>query len=356
MVTQASFPAGLSADSFRGMVAPDKRRKGDGHAREVGRAILPRRQIRAQLMPFRSGHLRYLVTVADEGQMTRAAAKLHIAQPALSQGIAKLESELGFPVLERHARGVTITEAGELFLKKARQALAAEADAVQTGQWLARAAHGTIEFGFVGAPPGLDSPGPLAMFAQTHPDIHLSYRELTFPGPSTALWLSEVDLTVCHLPPADENMWTQLLRVEPRVVLVPSGHPLADRSELSVADVIDETFIGYHPLVEPAWAGFWSLDDHRGGPPRRVTPDQASRPQEVLAALSVGSAITAVPASSAAVLVNVLTGIAAIPLIDADPTTFVLAGHRDRRNPPLETFVAFLREAVGSGPETGSAP
>jgi len=301
-------------------------------------------------VPFRRGHLRYFVVVAEEGQMTRAAARLHIAQPALSNAISQLESDIGFPLLERHARGVTLTPAGEVFLQKARVAVRAYEDAAIAGRSLARAARDTIEFGFVGAPPGLDSPGPMSRFAREHPEIDIRYRELPFPGPSSTLWLSEVDVAVSHLPPADENVWTQLVRVEPRAVLAPSGHPLAERSKLTVAEVIDETFIGYHPGVEPGWAGFWSLDDHRGGPPSRVTADQVAAPQEVLAALAVRSAITTVPASSAALLVSARTGIAAIPLTDAAPTRFVLAGRRNRRNPSVEAFVAFVREAVGSGP------
>src|SRR6266571_8981421 len=83
-------------------------------------------------MPLRLAQLRYLVTAAEEGQMTRAARKLHLAQPALSQAIAQLESELGVELLHRNPRGVTPTEAGEAFLAKARTALAATEDAALT--------------------------------------------------------------------------------------------------------------------------------------------------------------------------------------------------------------------------------
>jgi len=297
-------------------------------------------------MAFRRGHLLYFVAVADEGQLTRAAAKLHVAQPALSQAISQLESEVGFQLLERHARGVRLTSAGTVFLEKARAAVAADEDAARTGRALARASRGTIEFGFVGAPPGLDSPEPMARFAREHPEIDIRYRELPFPGHSTSAWLANVDIVVSHLPPADENVWTQLVRVEPRVVLTRRDHPLARRSELHVADVIDEIFVGADPCVDPGWAGFWTLDDHRGGPPRRVTPDQASTPQEVLAALAVRDAITTVPRSSAALLVSFATSITAIPLADAAPVTFVIAGPRDRPNPLVARFVAFVRDAI----------
>jgi len=299
-------------------------------------------------MTLRAGHLRYFVTVADEGQITRAAVRLHIAQPALSQAIASLEAEVGFPLLERHSRGVTVTHAGELFLNKAREAVCAEEDALRTAEWLARAASGTIEFGFVGSPPGLDSPGPLAEFAQAHPDIEIRYHELPFPGRSTSDWLADVDFAVCHLPPADEHVWTQVLRVEPRVILVKAEDELASCSRLSVADVVDRTFIGLSPLVDPAWAGYWSLDDARGAP-AKLTPDHAGNPQEVLAAISVRDAITTVPASVADVIVNVLTGIRAIPLVDAPPTTIVFAGHADRRNEIVDTLMAFAGSVSGQG-------
>ena len=301
-------------------------------------------------IPYKRGHLRYLVAIADEGQLTRAAAKLGISRPALTQAISQLESEVGFELLERHARGVALTPAGEVFLGRARLALDAAGDAALAAKSLARAAQGKIEFGFVGAPPSLDSRGPLVRFTEDHPEIDISYHELPFPGRSSAKWLAEVDVAVTHRPPPDENVWTQLIRVESRAVLAPKDHALAERDAVSVADVLDEPFIGYHPDVDREWAGFWSLDEHRGGPPRQLTPDRATRPQEVLAALAVRSAITTVPSSSAALLLNVMTGIAAIPLTDARPATFVLAGRRDRPHPLVDEFVAFARPRDGDEP------
>ncbi len=287
--------------------------------------------------------------------MTRAAAKLHLAQPALSQAISRLESDLGIQLFERHARGVRLTSDGERLVAKARQAIDAEQDAIQTAQALARADGGQVEFGFVGAPPGLDARGPLVRFGREHPEIDIRYRELPFPGSSASQWLSEVDIAVCHLPPADENVWTQTVRVEPRAVIVPYGHRLAKRAHVTVSEVIDETFIGYHPSVDPDWAGFWSLDGHRGGPPARVTPDRVSTPQEVFAALAVRDAITTVPGSSAALLVNRTTGISAVLIPDAEPTTFVLAGRRDRRTAHVESFVAFAREDIRRRADAGRA-
>jgi DNA-binding transcriptional LysR family regulator len=295
-------------------------------------------------LAFRRGHLDYFVAVAEEGQITRAAARLHVAQPALSQAMAQLESELGVTLLERHARGVTLTPAGEAFLPKARAAVAANKDAALTAEWLGRTAQGTIEFGFVGHPPPLDSPGLLEAFKKLHPDIDIRFRELPFPSLPTKRWLSAVDLAVCHRPPEDPDTWAHPLREEPRVVLAARSHPLAGANELCVRDVLGETFVGLHPSVEPAWAGFWSLDDHRGGPPTRVTVDQAVNPAEVLASLAVRESITTVPGSVAALLVNHLAGLISIPLRDADPAVITLNGHADRHNPLVAEVLTFALE------------
>ncbi len=302
-------------------------------------------------MEFRQGHLLFFVTVAEEGQITRAARKLHVTQPTLSQAITQLESDLGIELFERHPRGVTLTPAGEVLLAKARAAVSAWTDATSTAQSLARASAGAIEFGFLGAPPGLDSPGVLEAFAGAHPEIDLRYRELPFPSSPTRTWLAEVDVAVCHQPPFDDAVWTQRLRREPRVVLAAMRQPIAQQRVLEVADVIDERFIGFHPSVDPSWAGFWSLDDHRGAPPRHVTPDRVSNPQEVLASLALRSAITTVPAAVARVISSVLTGLVSIPLSDAEPSTIVLIGHEDRRNPHVATLRAFSRKLTRAGAE-----
>jgi DNA-binding transcriptional LysR family regulator len=299
-------------------------------------------------MPFRRGQLRYFVTVAEEGQITSAARRLHLAQPALSQAIAQLESELGVQLLERHARGVSLTPAGEVFYEKARIAVEAAADAAHTALGLARAQERTIEFGFLGAPPSVDSPAGLAAFAARHPDIDLRFRELPFPADPTAVWLEDVDVAVCHRPCADDRVWAQELRAEPRTVLMPERHRLARRAGLELADVLDETYLGFHACVEVGWAGFWSLDDHRGAPPRQITDDRVTNPQEVLAALAVREAITTAPSSVAGLLTRLAVGIVAVPLRCCEPAMITLVGREDRSNPLVETLLDFVRENVAA--------
>jgi DNA-binding transcriptional LysR family regulator len=283
-------------------------------------------------MTFRRGQLRYFVTVADEGQMTRAAHKLHIAQPALSQAIAQLESELGLALLERHARGVTLTPAGEAFLPKARAALAAETDAATTAQSLARAVRSAITVGYIGPPPMINAPELFTRFAEAHPGAEISFRELPFPRGSTASWLEDVDVAFCHPPSADPDVRIQAVRTEPRAVVAPRSHALAQNSELTVAELLDETFIGYHPAVQPMWAGFHSLDDHRGTPAPRITEDRVLTPSQMLTIIASRQAITLIPASDAAIVLKVLRGVVAIPVRDAHPAVLSLTWRKSNHN------------------------
>ena len=295
--------------------------------------------------------LRYFATIADEGQFSLAAEKLHVAQPALSQAMARLESDLGFKLLERHPRGVTLTPAGEVFLGKAREALAAEDDAISTAESLARSREGVVAFGYLGLPPVLTHPNLIEAFAKLHPEVEIRADELSFPTLPTAAWLREVDVAIATRPAADPVVQAQPLSAERRVVLMPKGHRLAAREELSVGEVLDETFIGFDPSVDPAWAGFWSLDDHRGGPAPHVV-GHAVNAQGRFAHLLAGSGIAVVPACHAAVLINVLPSTAAVPLADAAPSIMTLVARDDRHNVLVEALFALAREAT-AGDELG---
>jgi DNA-binding transcriptional LysR family regulator len=198
-------------------------------------------------------------------------------------------------------------------------------------------------FGFLGSAPALDSPDAVAAFALAYPNIELRFQELQFPGYPTSSWLSEVDVAACHMPRSDPSVWTHTLREDPRVVVAPRGHRLAAREEVCVADVLDETFIGFHPSVERSWAGFWSFDDARGAPPRAITADRVINPQEVLASLVVRDAITTVPASVGKLLASFSDQLQVITVLDALPSTIALVGHEDRHNPLVETLVEFAR-------------
>ncbi|HWX95921.1 MAG TPA: LysR family transcriptional regulator [Solirubrobacteraceae bacterium] len=283
-------------------------------------------------MEFKRGQLRNFVTVAEDGQMTRAARKLHLAQPALSHSISQLEGELGIVLLERHARGVTLTAAGAAFLPKAQAALAAAEDALRTAQSLARATNGRMEVGYIGPPPTLNAPELFDAFTRAHPQAAVSFRELPFPYDPTSAWMEEVDVAFAHTPTIERGVCVQAVRAEPRAVVLPHNHALAERNELYVGDIVDDLFLAYHPSVQAAWAAFHSLDDHRGAP-ARLTADHARTPPEMLTMMASRRAVATLPLSDARVIASVLRGVVAIPLIDAEPSILSIVWREGNRNP-----------------------
>jgi DNA-binding transcriptional LysR family regulator len=299
-------------------------------------------------MPLRLEQLRYFATVAEEGQITRAARRLHIAQPALSQAISQLEAELGIELLERHPRGVTLTPSGERFLEKASAALAATNEAAATAESLARAAVRALDVGFIGPPPTFSAPELFARFAAANNDAAITFHELPFPTESTALWLADVDVAFCHAPAPDRGVMFQPVRHEPRALVAPESHPLAQRKEVSFRDVLNEEFISYHPTVQASWAGFHSLDDHRGKPPLRLSTDFVRTAAEMLKSMARRRAITTIPACDAAIVESTLRGVVAIPVADAEPMLMSLLWRTDHTSPLVDALVASAR-ALGDG-------
>ncbi len=258
-------------------------------------------------MPFNRDHLRYFVAVADEGQITQAAKSLYMAQPALSQAISQLENELGLRLLDRHARGVTLTDAGEAFLEKARVAVASEAEVRRTAESLARAERGVLTVGFIGPPPAMTATVLINAFAEAQPDAEIAFRDLPFPSGSTRSWLEPVDVALCIDPQVEADIRTHAVRNEPWALFAPAGHRLAEAGETELAEVLDETYIGYHPDVQPAWRSLHSFDGHRGGPPAATTDDQVTTALQLLGVLATTSAVTGLPFADAALVAQVPT-------------------------------------------------
>ena len=286
----------------------------------------------------------YFVRTAEAGQISRAAAALHIAQPALSSAILKLERDVGVELFKRHARGVSLTSAGARLYEKAKAAVHAEEDALATAHALARSCRSTIEVGFLGALPQLIAPGALERFAELRPDAGVTFRELKFPTGSMAEWLARVDLALCFSPAAAAGVRMHAIREEPRCVLVHEGHPLAGRAQLMIEDVLEERFCGVHPSIDPAWAGFWSLDDHRGGPPEQSTRDGVTSYMEMVAAVASTRCICVVPMVVAESITGRAGPLAALPLEDAAPATCALTW---RASAESALTVSFRETATG---------
>ncbi len=298
--------------------------------------------------------LHYFVTVAEEGQLTGAARKLFVAQPALSQAIAQLEQQLGVQLLERHARGVSLTAAGDAFYAKAHAAVHAAFEAELFARSLVRASSGTLELGFMGTLPMVEAPELFATFSSSAPHVDLQFRELSFPTAPLSGWIEPVDVALCCAPMPDPDVAVHVLRSEPRVLLASARHPLAMRGgELSVEDVLDERYVGVHPSVDPRWAGVWRLDDHRGSPAPHVSPHRTNSQQEITAVVLSGRAIAVTPASRARDALSTVSGLVALPLTDAEPVDLALVWSAENRSELLAGLLdvaAALADGMGTDP------
>ncbi|MFH7593801.1 LysR family transcriptional regulator [Streptomyces racemochromogenes] len=178
--------------------------------------------------------LRYLVTVVEEGGFTRAAARLHLAQPGLSAQIRQLERELGQPLLDRSHRSVTLTETGRAVLPYARAALAA-ADAVrETADAFTGLLRGRVSLGLVPGAAGhaFDIPSFLADFHDAHPALEIALTEDSSERMQTALLAGELDMAL--LGPTEETpphgLSFQTVIDVPLVALAAAGDPLFERA------------------------------------------------------------------------------------------------------------------------------
>jgi DNA-binding transcriptional LysR family regulator len=181
--------------------------------------------------------LRYMVCVAEERRFTRAAARLHVAQPSISSAVAALESELGAPLFHRSRSEVTLTGAGEVFLPWARQVLAdceAGSAAVRDLMGLRR---GRL---VLGATPSLTTnllPPVLACFHNDHPAVELTVHEAGSQELIDRLGNGEMDMAVVILPVDRPWVESRSLMEEELVLAVDPGHPLAARRSIRVPEL-----------------------------------------------------------------------------------------------------------------------
>jgi DNA-binding transcriptional LysR family regulator len=192
--------------------------------------------------------LRYLVALADERHFTRAAARCHVAQPALSQQIGKLERELGLALFDRTTRSVTLTEAGALLCVRARRVLAELDDAAQELQQLSGLLAGRVTIGLTTTPGPLHLPRLIAGFHARHPQVELVVREGLSALLAEQLRGDALDLAFLSLVAPDDDVrgleLTEFAR-EPLVVALPPAHRFAGRRRLTIADLRAEELVAF---------------------------------------------------------------------------------------------------------------
>src|ERR671917_498659 len=189
--------------------------------------------------------LRYLVALADERHFTRAAGRLHIAQPALSQQIRRLEDEVGVALVDRTTRHVALTAAGDLLVARARRALAEVDAACAELSELAGVRTGRVVIGAMRSTGPFDLSALLAAFHARHPGIELIVREEPSEVMLQRLHADALDAAFLSVNRLDAGPDIELhpLLDEPLVLLLAPGHPLAGRRAVDMAELRDERFI-----------------------------------------------------------------------------------------------------------------
>jgi DNA-binding transcriptional LysR family regulator len=196
-------------------------------------------------------HLRYFIAVAEELHFTRAAHRLHIAQPPLSRQIRELEEELGVTLFNRTLRQIELTDAGQVFLVKARQVLRAAESAVLETQRAERGETGKLAVGFFEQTAYTLLPPILRAFNQRFPEVDVQLRWFPVIAQVEALEQGEVDVAFMR-PVADlTGVSKQLLLTEEFVVAVPASHRFAARDAVSIEECVDERIINYTQHLAP---------------------------------------------------------------------------------------------------------
>lgn len=182
-------------------------------------------------------HLQYLLTVAEEGSFTRAAEKLYISQPALSQQVRQLEDELGALLLDRTGKGIRLTAAGDLFSRYARKIFCQIEEAKLALHELEGMQRGSLTVGTVQTVNAYLIPQVVADFAEAYPAVSLKIDELPASELENALDEGNLQLAISFVPPANNTLEWETLFNEQLVLIVSKEHELAGRESLNISDL-----------------------------------------------------------------------------------------------------------------------
>ena len=192
--------------------------------------------------------LRYFIAVADEGSFSRAAAKVRVAQPSLSQQIRKLEAEVGQPLFDRLPRSVVLTEAGRCLIDYARQILASIGDARRCVDELKGEVAGALAVGAISTIAPYVLPELVVTFQKHYPQVTLEIVEDVTAGITRRIEAGELDVALASTCPQSPTLRRESLASEPLLALVPEGHPLAKKTMVELDDLKSQRFLLLHEM------------------------------------------------------------------------------------------------------------
>jgi len=192
--------------------------------------------------------LRYFVAVADEGSFSRAAAKVRVAQPSLSQQIRKLEAEVGQPLFDRLPRSVVLTEAGRCLIDYARQILASIGDARRSIDELKDEVSGRLAVGAIPTIAPYILPELVGKFQKHYPEVSLEIVEDVTDGITRRVEAGELDVALASTSQQSPTLRRESVGNEPLLALVPEGHPLAKKTLVELDDLKSQRFLLLHEM------------------------------------------------------------------------------------------------------------
>ncbi|MFB5191276.1 LysR family transcriptional regulator [Alicyclobacillus fastidiosus] len=197
-------------------------------------------------------HLEYFVVVADELHFGRAAARLQMTQPPLSQQIQQLERELGVVLLNRSNRHVELTNAGKVFLKEARDVLTRLDHAKHAARRAQQGMLGRLVLGFVGSATYDILPNVIRSYQERYPDVDISLHEMATPAQIPALRRGDIDVGVLRTPISDGELSVAAIERHDCVAVVPKSHRFAARSSVRLDELNGERWI---LIARSIWPG-----------------------------------------------------------------------------------------------------
>jgi DNA-binding transcriptional LysR family regulator len=242
-------------------------------------------------------HLRYFVMAAEEANISRAAARLNVSQPAVSRQIHDLEDELGVALFSREYNGLKLTTAGETALAHARELLRQSGALVEAMRGFGRKGKtASLKVGFIpSALPGLLAEG-LKIFNRTHPKVCVQIYEMNPSEQEKALASGEIDLALLGAasPAIKRHYQTRPIRHAMMAAIVPHEHPLASRSVIDLAELAHDTFISLHEKHFPSRPQIMTRLFERAGIQPEVAVHAAGL-TELLGLVSAGVGVAIVP-------------------------------------------------------------
>lgn len=242
--------------------------------------------------------LRYFIAVAEEGNLTRAAERLFVSQPALTKQIRQLETQLEVRLFTRSRAGMALTEPGQALAERVPILLAGWDQTLRETKHVAGRAARVLRVGFMASAANEATPHIITAFADRRPGWRADMRQAAWSNPTAGLAGGDVDVALLRLPfPGQHALRVEVLFTEPRWVALPETHPFATRDLIPFRDLWDEPFVAA-PSETGRWRDHWLAADERDGHPVRIGA-VTDQPDEWLSAIANGYGIALAPESAA---------------------------------------------------------